>query len=1149
MLVVITSECSDEARDRSQKILDDFLSRIGRRTWSGRITQQGLDRLKKVLAKTATRSTSLCCQRVVGTRRLTVEWFIGNRKKFDRQGNCAVRETERMYALERDSSSFERLCAAASNLAALFHDLGKSTEWFQKKLRSAAVLSDAVRHELVSAAIVEAMFSAFPSEEACLDALSEVSKIPTIIETAYAEALEKPERYLFRSTDDRFKRLLSTIVNGKDAPCETLSIRFSQDTPKRSILQALILTHHRLPGGGPKKDLTLRMTVDRLVNRPKSFSERDRASLRASTTKELEQIFSLPKGLVPIWKDEAWVASIADAAKAYREATVTDFGSDLKACSIYGRTALILGDHKASAIGNTRYPEEGTVPAPDRVYANTNGKTRALAEHLSSHLVRVRNETDTAGRVLFAMRNDFPGIEREEIPEAISAPRAEKGSRFRWQTDAGRAVRKAMADLPEEAGFFGILKAGTGAGKTRAAPVVMTAVNERKTHDLRLNMCTGLRSLTLQAGREYRSDMKFREEDVSVVIGDKLSIELFEASKEASPIAVGTEASKLDEHLTVQLDLGIPTRPLPFEAMRLAGSEMSDPNVSLLAAPILVSTIDILMAAADAQRGSHVLKTLRVATADLVIDEIDSFGNEDIAAICRMVYLSASFGRSVLISSATITPEIASAMYDSYRAGWKVFEHVIGKQVPKVVGWLSNTAAPICEIDPDNGDFLETHRVFTDAMISEMNTQMPRRKLRVASGEGIENAAQYFERVNAEIRVEHENNHLLDEITGRRLSIGVVRWNNVAPSMMHAATILNDGIGDDVDIFVIPYNGTLLPVIRHEVEKTINPLLKRKLDKGKDPALRNAVVRDALDNRATTKDVIIVMVTTSLEEVGRDHDFDWCITEPGSARGLVQMAGRILRHREMSPDATNVCVLQHCFREMRNKWSGKTAVPVFAYPGVETPLPDKVYSPSRKSGYRLTSHDASVVYDVETMSKRLDAREMISVESPKSELAKMERKATGEFLTISGADSACLSISEFANDPLSLLINHHPKNRKFRRSTGTDFEYLLSSDDGWKCRNTRISSDKFTTCNYRILPLEVRSDRLLLNKIDDPTEAADRLASNLWSDADDVPRWKLDALLTITRPLFAEKDLESTYYHYHLALGFTEAKDWTRPFF
>lgn len=55
---------------------------------------------------------------------------------------------------------------------------------------------------------------------------------------------------------------------------------------------------------------------------------------------------------------------------------------------------------------------------------------------------------------------------------------------------------------------------------------------------------------------------------------------------------------------------------------------------------------------------------------------------------------------------------------------------------------------------------------------------------------------------------------------------------------------------------------------------------------------------------------LILVCTTSIQETGRDHDYDWAITEPWSIRSLVQLAGRVLRHRDIQPATPNIGVLE-----------------------------------------------------------------------------------------------------------------------------------------------------------------------------------------------------------------------------------------------
>lgn len=1153
MIVIVSSECSGAARDATKRVLDDFLPRIGRRTWSGRITEQGLLRVRKALAAVATKSTSICCLRSVGTKRLAVQWFIGNRRKFDTRGNCSVQETERtIFHAERSASAFERLCIAAVALGGLFHDLGKYNEWFQRKLRGTAILSDAVRHELVSCAVIEAMFHG-RDETSVLEQLGDVANTARIVEDAFEQAFATPERFLFKNdSPDRFEKTCLSLVAGPDREFERLRLSITPQTPRLALLLTLVMSHHRLPGSRILKSGALAATCQNLVHRNLEFDVKNSASVAAKTSaarNELDLIFRRPEGLTPLWVDQGWIAKVADAARALLSAQPGDFHHDMRAASLYGRTALILGDHKASQIGSSCYPEKEAVPDSSLAYANTNRKCGSLAEPLSPHLVAVGNEAEVAARILFSARHSFPGLMREELPSAIDRPDSSAKNKFKWQADAGSVVRRAKRSAPNGAGFFGIMNAGTGAGKTRAAPIIMAAA-ATPGEEIRLNVCTGLRSLTLQAGDEYQRDMNFQPEDVSVVIGDRITAELHEASPDR-----GTEAASHDVHNVVQLDRGISTRPLPFEMSGFVAEDFSDPSTSLLSAPILVSTVDTLMSAADARRGGHVIKTLRVATADLVIDEIDNFADEDIVAIARLVHAAGSFGRNVLIASATMSPEVARHLFDSYRAGWELHQHVVGIQAPILTGWFSNLVASRCVVTSSMPTFLEMQSAFGKDVVQAMVKAVPRRRARVGFLGSVASPEDYFACISKEIETEHRENHVVDPTTGKRVSVGVVRWNNVAPSMMHAKYLLDVGLSEGKDIYVIPYNGTLLPAVRHELEAVINPLLRRKHVRGFDPIMTNVHLRRFLDAPETADDVVIVMVTTSLEEVGRDHDFDWSVLEPGSVRGMIQMAGRILRHRELSPAGTNICILQRCFRDVRSGFSGTASRnergAVFAYPGVETPLVGARSLPGgTMKAVKLASHDASVVYDIGTLANAVDARELVGNDTPTSVLGLAERQKTNSLLAVEGEENTWASIVEFVRDPLALSLDHHPRHRRFRRSTGRDFEYFISADrkdGGWFRRRAGGKDGIAVESDDLVSQITINTGRLFL-PFSCSEDSMERVARSTWGTAD-VSRWKRESLLTVVRPLYKDSDASTTRYHFHPALGFVAAKEWTRGYF
>ena len=64
---------------------------------------------------------------------------------------------------------------------------------------------------------------------------------------------------------------------------------------------------------------------------------------------------------------------------------------------------------------------------------------------------------------------------------------------------------------------------------------------------------------------------------------------------------------------------------------------------------------------------------LRLLTSDLVLDEPDDFGLEDLPALCRLVHWAGLLGSRVLLSTATMPPALAYALFLAYKDGWEQY--------------------------------------------------------------------------------------------------------------------------------------------------------------------------------------------------------------------------------------------------------------------------------------------------------------------------------------------------------------------------------------------------------------------------------------------------------------------------------------------
>lgn len=94
MMVTFVSQCEKKALKRTRRVLDSFADRIGDNTWQTIITLEGLDAVKKLLRKTASKSTAVSCHWIRSRSRTELMWVVGNRDRFNAQGIVPVHYTQ-----------------------------------------------------------------------------------------------------------------------------------------------------------------------------------------------------------------------------------------------------------------------------------------------------------------------------------------------------------------------------------------------------------------------------------------------------------------------------------------------------------------------------------------------------------------------------------------------------------------------------------------------------------------------------------------------------------------------------------------------------------------------------------------------------------------------------------------------------------------------------------------------------------------------------------------------------------------------------------------------------------------------------------------------------------------------------------------------
>jgi len=98
---------------------------------------------------------------------------------------------------------------------------------------------------------------------------------------------------------------------------------------------------------------------------------------------------------------------------------------------------------------------------------------------------------------------------------------------------------------------------------------------------------------------------------------------------------------------------------------------------------------------------------------------------------------------------------------------------------------------------------------------------------------------------------------------------------------------------------------------------------------------QHPTLRAALDAHRELNQLFIVLASPVCE-VGRDWDADWAVAEPSSMRALIQLAGRVQRHRIVCNDKPNLLIFNRNLKALSGKTlkNGEPA-PVFIRPGFE----------------------------------------------------------------------------------------------------------------------------------------------------------------------------------------------------------------------
>lgn len=1017
------------------------------------------------------------------------------------------------FSRESTGTAYSRVAHHASVIASLLHDIGKINDQFQDKIVADDMThaADFARHELISCMVFNKVILPLAMEG--MDELGMLAH------------LKDPESLASCFSDALAGSLFDTLK--PDSPFSEMEIaERGDDYPLLAAIMFMIATHHKLPSGqdnGGRLIATLQKHINAWV------TDQDRIAMNRQYDQDKYNFMTDPAS--------RFITTLCDHFQQLHDVLVEspaiDYRTLMQLMSYYNRVALIMADRHVSSVDDytQAYSEQ-------EFYANSRvlDKARTYAQTLHDHLVQVGCQTaQNVERILRLKREqDLPSINARRLPSALKPAGLSSDNRFYWQDDMIRRLKAKRREGIVEAGFFGVLVAGTGSGKTRANAKMMAAVSD----EVRYTLGVGLRTLTLQTQTEYLNDVGLDPQDVGMLIGSDVSKRLYElnqAEQNDDASALGIDAEQDDE-----ID---GTFTHAFEGEEAMGEEvialLKPKERSMLMYPVVVCTVDHIIKVANMTKGRHLAASLRTMTADLILDEVDSYSDIDLVSIGKLVYRTGMSGRRVILSSATVNPDVVEALHEAYRAGYAAYCQLTGKTPTIFAGWFSEYAAINKVVTvADDASFAVEHQRFITALSDRLSETPARRKGAILPLTGMTHETQVMSGLVRACEDLHAVHHTVCDKTGVRLSCGMVRWNKVKHAIRFTQHLLEEE--SPHLLRVMCYHSKQMAYVLDIQSEFLNRLLSRKKPQAifDHPMVREAV-KEA--QRQGIEDVLFIMSTTSIEEVGRDHDFDYAITEPSSYRSLIQLAGRVKRHRVETCQMPNLLVMERPVDRLTPS-TGEGDVSAEEFQKV---ILSKMEDPSKRLSERPgEAWDAARPVDLDSFLDpqalaTIDARTCLLGKARPGEsdplalyeFGKRELALRGTLRGVPHAAPEILSLKKYIEDPACYQVDFHYNKNPFRTRQASQLFYR-DEDYGWMRVRENTFDDKPVSANALVRPMLVNDPYGRLAIQDGYEERLDEIIEKL-AIGDD--REMKQSLQSVSITVYEEE--ANILVEYHDALG------------
>ena len=1125
MNILLVSQCSKRALTETRRIVDQFAERRGDRTWQTPITQQGLDALRKLLRKTARRNTAVACHWIRGQDHSELLWVVGDASQFNEHGAVPTNFSTKNVLRQNDENDWHtgQDIHLLTALAALLHDLGKASEAFQMRLRGKLQERNQYRHEWVSLRL----FEAFVGDDD---------------DTNWLKRLANP------TPQDNTTWLSRLQRDGIDAPTQPPFAHLAQ-APLAQAIGWLVVTHHRLPVA-PEKDagqqqylgkkvgwITARTLTGVLQRIDAGWNERSGEGEAAI----LPLYWTFPHGLpvtTDLWRQRA--ARLAVRLAALNQTPGKGNWLANPYVMHVSRLCLMLADHHYSSLGvnDKGRPVEGRIAGQKDylLYANTcadvSGTGSQLNQTLDEHLLGVAQHSGEVTHALPRFELHLPRLTRHrDLTKRSSDPR------YRWQ-DKAYETAQAMRERAKSQGAFIVNMASTGCGKTLANARIMYALADPAL-GLRCAFAMGLRTLTLQTGRAFQELLNLGDDELAIRVGGSASRALFEHyEREAEKTGSASRQALLEEGSHVLFDGNADVHPLLQRVMH-------DPAVkSLLAAPVLVCTIDHLTPATESQRGGRqIAPMLRLMSGDLVLDEPDDFDIDDLPALTRLVHWAGLLGARVLLSSATLPPALVQGLFEAYRNGRQHYQCNRGER-PSVAGqfadiccaWVDefNTQQLDCA---DSTSFEAGHSTFAKRRVLRLGEAEVRRRAQLVPLATLQNKhrdllpALFAKEVIRHATGLHHHHQNPDPQSRKRVSFGLVRMANIERLVEVALELYRLAWPAGMHVHLCTYHSQFPLFIRSAIECQLDQSLNRRQP---DAVFNLPDIRLRLDQYAD-QDHLFIVLGSPVTEVGRDHDYDWAVVEPSSMRSLIQLAGRVRRHRIGECTTPNIRVFDTNLRHFRN--FPRPSEPAFCKPGFET------------REFLLHPHGLNVLVEANELSvlnarPRIVARDTLQ---PRARLVDLEHARMQSTMSPlpAGATPSLNASSWWQLSPQDALLTAVlPQQQPFRFDAtprvdlelrpnveGDDYVLVQLMDKKGNRRGETVFIPIDASQNKRLPPEWVQGERISAWGYTDYMDALTELAKDLNLSLESCAR----RFGTVSLPA------NDNGWQFHPALGFTKA--------